>query len=304
MFHERIATSSTPSNPLAANPESGRTMARTGLRMMPTFPSSPLRFRTAGFPRYGSKAGFSDGAFPRGLHPSFAASVARFYPRSGSRLRSSGRRRHASGMAALPQRPSLRSGLCCPGPSSLIRPHPSHWPTRDNFPALRVICPAFAVLACCQPRQSTSGSELSLHVPSQHVALFFPGESRAGTFPALQRRVSPSPTSPLGSALSLFHFNPLHVALIFGVFWFAHSLQPAELLASPGGPDRGPVLVVFRPPSCPSQPRLLLPSFRPSRSPFSPSGITTVAPGCFHWQVFHLLERQLASLHERASVRS
>ena len=25
-------------------------MARTGLRMMPTFPSSPLRFRTAGFP--------------------------------------------------------------------------------------------------------------------------------------------------------------------------------------------------------------------------------------------------------------
>jgi hypothetical protein len=30
--------------------KSGRTMARTGLRMMPTFPSSPLRFRTAGFP--------------------------------------------------------------------------------------------------------------------------------------------------------------------------------------------------------------------------------------------------------------
>ncbi|MGO9607104.1 MAG: hypothetical protein ACLQAT_27555, partial [Candidatus Binataceae bacterium] len=28
---------------------SGGTMARTGLRMMPTFPSSSLRFRTAGF---------------------------------------------------------------------------------------------------------------------------------------------------------------------------------------------------------------------------------------------------------------
>jgi hypothetical protein len=27
--------------------------------MMPTFPSSPLRFRTAGFPQYGSKAGSS-----------------------------------------------------------------------------------------------------------------------------------------------------------------------------------------------------------------------------------------------------
>jgi hypothetical protein len=31
-------------------------MARTGLRMMPTFPSSPLKSRTAGFPQYGFKA--------------------------------------------------------------------------------------------------------------------------------------------------------------------------------------------------------------------------------------------------------
>ena len=62
---------------------SGRTMARTGLRMMPTFPSSPLRFRTAGFPQYGSKAGLSDGACPcgaaiasLGLRPSFVSSAA------------------------------------------------------------------------------------------------------------------------------------------------------------------------------------------------------------------------------------
>ena len=39
------------------------TMARTGLRMMPTFPSPSLKFRTAGFPQYGFKAGVSDGAF-------------------------------------------------------------------------------------------------------------------------------------------------------------------------------------------------------------------------------------------------
>jgi hypothetical protein len=32
--------------------------------MMPTFPRSPLSFRTAGFPRYGCKADISDGAFP------------------------------------------------------------------------------------------------------------------------------------------------------------------------------------------------------------------------------------------------
>src|ERR1039457_2080977 len=43
---------------------SGRIEARTGLRMMPTFPRSPLSFRTAGFPQYGWKAGVSDETFP------------------------------------------------------------------------------------------------------------------------------------------------------------------------------------------------------------------------------------------------
>src|SRR5258708_7916474 len=39
--------------------ESGGIEARTGLRMMPTSPRSPLSFRTAGFPQYGWKAGLS-----------------------------------------------------------------------------------------------------------------------------------------------------------------------------------------------------------------------------------------------------
>src|SRR5262249_59059841 len=43
---------------------SGRTEARTGLRMMPTSPRSPLSFRTAGFPRYGWEAGPLDRGFP------------------------------------------------------------------------------------------------------------------------------------------------------------------------------------------------------------------------------------------------
>ena len=43
---------------------SGRIEARTGLRMMPTSPRSPLSFRTAGFPQYGWKVGLSDRAFP------------------------------------------------------------------------------------------------------------------------------------------------------------------------------------------------------------------------------------------------
>ena len=44
-------------------PRSGGIEARTGLRMMPTSPRSPLSFRTAGFPQYGWKAGLSGGAF-------------------------------------------------------------------------------------------------------------------------------------------------------------------------------------------------------------------------------------------------
>ena len=49
---------------LAFAPQLGRIEARTGLRMMPTFPRSPRSFRTAGFPQYGWKAGLSGGAFP------------------------------------------------------------------------------------------------------------------------------------------------------------------------------------------------------------------------------------------------
>ena len=61
-------------------PQSGRTVARSGLRMMPTFPLSPLSFRTAGFPQYGWKAGISDSAFPE--HPSLkpAPSIRRCTP--------------------------------------------------------------------------------------------------------------------------------------------------------------------------------------------------------------------------------
>ena len=96
---------------------SGRTRARTGLRMMPTFPASPLRFRTAGFPQYGSKAGLSDRSLPApagrlNLLPACPCCVApvciclvalsvtaRWYPaQCGQRIRSRSRR-HASSFA-------------------------------------------------------------------------------------------------------------------------------------------------------------------------------------------------------------
>ena len=46
---------------------------------------------------------------------------------------------------ALLQGPSLRSGFCCPGPSTLNRPHPPHSQARHNFVVRRPICDAFAV---------------------------------------------------------------------------------------------------------------------------------------------------------------
>jgi hypothetical protein len=73
-------------------------VARTGLRMMPTFPLLPLKFRRADLLRYGFKAGLSDGAFPsiarssrravciRPSCPSLAYRVPRTEPRDTARL--------------------------------------------------------------------------------------------------------------------------------------------------------------------------------------------------------------------------
>src|SRR5205823_5140 len=109
------------------NGVSGKAMARTGLRMMPTFPLPPLKFRTAGFPRYGFKAGISDTAFPArwfaialralGCHRDSLLGV-----RDDALMSTSVK----ADSAALPQGPSLRTVLFCPGPSSLARPHPPH----------------------------------------------------------------------------------------------------------------------------------------------------------------------------------
>src|SRR6266540_7218704 len=127
--------------------------------MMPLFPPPPLSFRTAGFPRYGWKAGFSDRAFPYvrsvkpapgmpsrpdGLPLSFAQPAVR--PGCPVRCRASDSvlRHHARALRPLPQGASLRSGLCCPGPSPLIAPIR---PTRRHTAISpdRLICDAFAV---------------------------------------------------------------------------------------------------------------------------------------------------------------
>jgi len=131
--------------------------------MMPLFPSPSLKFRTAGFPRYGFKAGISGVAFPThvGLPSPFALVAATEWPPLCVGDRCAYKRLRASGPAALPQGPSLRSGLCCPDPSTLNRPHPPQSQAHSDFAVSRFIRNAIAVHALHMPRQPTTGSELS-----------------------------------------------------------------------------------------------------------------------------------------------
>ena len=212
-------------------------MARTGLRMMPTFPSSPLRFRTAGFPQYGSKAGLSDGTCPcgasiasLGLRPSFVSPVASILPRSVSRLVA-----HATPPCERFDRPTpgalapvrvivSRSIITYSAPSALLADTPQ-FPRRAGY-MRRLRCAGW-----CRPRPPASSSELSLPFllsMSPSTPPESPPTARTQSSSAGFAFVHPS----LDSALSTPHFNPLHVEFTFGVSRFAHSLQPAELLAS------------------------------------------------------------------------
>ena len=78
-------------------------------------------------------------------------------------------------LAPLPQRSSLRSGLYCPSPSTLIRPHPSHSQAHPDFTAWRLIRDVFAVLVRLgDPRLVPC---FRCFVPYRHAALYDPGES-------------------------------------------------------------------------------------------------------------------------------
>jgi hypothetical protein len=166
----------------APPPGSGRTMARTGLRMMPTFPSSPLKFRTAGFPRYGFKAGLSAGTFPRAA-PTYRALPVYILPscpplsafRSplcvGATVRSS-----TAIQAAMPLYPGAlapvrvllsRSINTYAAPSA-----PLAGTVRFHRPAAYTPC-----LRCAfPPRRPTTGSVLSPLILSEHVALYDSGD--------------------------------------------------------------------------------------------------------------------------------
>jgi hypothetical protein len=190
----------TPSRPGEFHPEPlpGRAVARTGLRMMPTFPPLPLKSRTVSFPQYGFKAGISDSAFPSTtwysrrmvcFHPSCTSLPVTSYPgsESGNAVRWS-----TTVQRPLPLDPrGPRSGLSYVvsvhhhliGPMRPTRRHIAISPQSGLY-AMPSLCVRTAT-----SRRPTSGSVLSLAVLCRHVALRDP-EKPVGCFYPV-----PSPTA-------------------------------------------------------------------------------------------------------------
>ena len=99
---------------------------------------------------------------------------------------------HSATYVALLQGSSLRSRLCCPGPSSLNRPHPPHSQAHHNFIAWRFICDAFAVRERLGDPRAVPGFHCTFHpdMPSSTT----PGSSTS-TSSRQRCRHRPSPRS-------------------------------------------------------------------------------------------------------------
>ena len=212
-------------------------MARTGLRMMPTSPSPPLKFRTAGFPQYGFKASMSDRAFlensmvkpapgvPTQL-PSLPLSFARLplkgRPGSVSRSGQGSTCRCSGGVPPFPRGPWLRSELCCLGPSSL-----STTPSASPAGTLRFRFYAYTQRLRCAgaPRRPAGPSLLSLLLfPS--VPSTLPRGSAASIIPFTQSAVpgfldlaaSRHPPTPVSASNTRrgFYFGAASFDLFYG----------------------------------------------------------------------------------------
>ena len=147
-------------------------------RMMPTFPPSPLKFRTAGFPQSGFKVGISGGAFPSTTSPSCCAVCLRpsctplpaSYPRSEPRGAVRWRTSVQAAVPLCPRGPRSSPGYSVPDHHHLIGPmRPTH--RHISISPTRLIRAALAVRPNSTPRQPASGSVLSLAILCQHVAL-------------------------------------------------------------------------------------------------------------------------------------
>jgi hypothetical protein len=134
-------------------------------------------------------------------------------------------------MAALPQGPSLRSGLCCPGPSSLNWSHAPRSQAQRDFTALRLIPAAFAVRPPAAPRRPMSGSVLSLV-----GFLDMSSSETAGSSIGCIRPVPSPMTLAFDHERESRHFQHPHPPILVGnhisrLHYGSLSLRPVDLLA-------------------------------------------------------------------------
>src|SRR6266478_2976361 len=178
---------------------SGRTVARNGLRMMPTFPPPPLSFRTAGFPQYGWKAGLSGSAFPHVAQVKQAPGIpcaTRKFASALRALRCPALRRSVSEQwtrwrTAIRGVDSSTPEVFAPVWVLLSQPInaystssvPLAGTSRSRRLAVYTGCPRCAGA----PRRPASGSVLSLYVPSRHAVLYGHGESIGCTYSVFHR---------------------------------------------------------------------------------------------------------------------
>ena len=178
-------------------------------------------------------------------------------------------------LAALPQGPSLRSGLFCPGPSTLNRPHPPHSQARRDFPAVPVIRDSFAVrerlgdprvVPCFRcplfpDMPSSSPPECSSAACSQ----LYSSPTTTAFAPVFWARRARMPRHPLRAGI---RFLGLLVRL--RLFTFATACPFAR---PPGGLDRDTGAPVYQPT------RAFTSALSPGWSPFLTADMTTVLPG-------------------------
>src|SRR5215471_7060230 len=130
-----------------------------------------------------------------------------------------------------------------------------------------------ATYMCClrcagAPRRPASGSALYLLDPSQHVALYVPGEPLAAYIQFLHETRLPSPRTKRLGTPNIKRFRGLLIRHCYDLLSCSPPLQEA-----------------------------FTSGLSTARSPSPSPDITTVATGQFHRRDFHPLDLQLASLH-------
>src|ERR1700732_4451142 len=156
--------------------------------MMPTFPRSPLSFRTASFPQYGWKAGCPSGAFlgdrqlkpapgirrpPSSLQPPFVHLVLATVVRSESGLRT----RSCTAMRWItPPTPGALAQVRVVLSRSVITYSPPSAPLAgtSRFHRMAAYTPCLRLAGA--PRRPASGSGLSLLISSLHAVPPDPGD--------------------------------------------------------------------------------------------------------------------------------